>query len=344
MPKRLLKTPTNPEALGLLVSLLARYAIDAPNKTELERKFDAAVAEEPGTRATAQRLIDNFNRIPVNLRLQHLSDLATPKLTSFPQAQFEAAIKAMPVVTVNTVIHADDVQPIPLPPPGNELITLNFAGIYCSDDTDDQFFGNVDQIYVITNVVEVRDGTNEQTDTLHPLGLGKYEGVEKGEFRNGPLAACAPRRGPNIVSLVCTVMENDFGDPDHYKEEIALVVTTAFAVIGILNPGVKLAALLAAIDLLLIEAINWLIDTDDDMVGDPQTTIIEVDTLRRLARENPRLFVGKRRKLVSVQPPRFEVVDDPTEILHHFATTHSGGGKYNVCFRLKFEEVGVAPA
>ena len=55
----------------------------------------------------------------------------------------------------------------------------------------------------------------------------------------------------------------------------------------------KLAALLAAIDLLLIEAINWLIDTDDDMVGDPQTTIIEVETLRRMARENPRLFVGE---------------------------------------------------
>jgi len=338
MAQRLLPPLTSPDTFGLFVSLLARYAIDAPDKTEFEQSFESVVGDDARKRALASRLVENFKRIPITRRVRELRDLAEPTVTAFSQARFEQAFKSIPTAAVATIALGDDVAPEPLRPISPfELITISFSGIYCADDTGDQggFFGASDEPYVITNTVEIIDGKNVQRDELHPLGLTSYSSVDPGDFRVGPLAAVWHGR-PTTVSLVCTVMEHDFGDPDRFKDEIALVVAAALAAGQLLlAPGVLLTALLAAVAKVIVEAINWLIDTDDDVI-ETVIQVIEVDDLRRMALNSPRLFVGEREKVILTFPFQTEIVRDTTEILHHFATQHSGGGgKYNVAFRVK---------
>jgi hypothetical protein len=238
------------------------------------------------------------------------------------------------------VLFADDVDFVPLPPlTPFERITLNFSGLYCSEETGDQLniVGASDEVYVITNTVVIVDGQNVVRTESHPLGQGHYERVDTGNSRLGPLAACFHGR-PTDVSLICTVMEHDEGDPDAFKDEIDLIVTSALGLFEVLAPGNKLAEALAAVDKLIVELINWLVDTDDDIV-ETTTRVIETDELRRIARRTPTLFVGQHLKVTQPFPLKIETVSETTDILHHFATRHvGGGGRYDVCFRLKLAQ------
>ena len=136
-------------------------------------------------------------------------------------------------------------------------------------------------------------------------------------------------------------MEHDQGDPDAFKDQIELIVKTA-ATLTSLFVGGTTKAIIGAVQKLVVEAINWLIDTHDDLV-ETVYRVIETDDLRRMALGAPRRFVGDKTFFVPSAFPPITSVKIETDILHHFATAHKGGGgKYSVCFRLKTGSAGSA--
>src|SRR5262245_29677990 len=136
MAKRELKPLTSPEAFGLFVNLLARYANDVPDKTDIERKLEVRLGDDPRTRAVAGRLVKNFKEIPAEQRIKELGDLAEPNLSRFPDERLTAAFKNIPTPSGSPVLLADDVDLEPLPPLNpEERITLQYSGIFCSEET-----------------------------------------------------------------------------------------------------------------------------------------------------------------------------------------------------------------
>jgi hypothetical protein len=146
---------------------LARYAVDAPEKSDIENKLEAAMGDKASRRAVAQRLVDNFRKIPLQTRANIFGSLATPSKDPIPQQRLETVFRKLQKKSVPPIIF-DDVQPPDVPIIGaKDTFTLNFCGIYCAEETSDQggFFGASDEIYIITTVVEVRNGLNIEVYT-----------------------------------------------------------------------------------------------------------------------------------------------------------------------------------
>jgi hypothetical protein len=93
----------------LFINLLARYAIDAPEKSDIENKLEAAMGDDASRRAVAQRLVSNFRKIPLAARANIFGALAEPKTETIPQQRLETAFRALQKNLVPTVIF-DDVQ------------------------------------------------------------------------------------------------------------------------------------------------------------------------------------------------------------------------------------------
>lgn len=342
MGQRTLIRPSSPEAFAFVVHALARYATDAPNRTQVEARVAAALGDTDQRRAVARKLVDRFRRVPADRRRHLFGALAEPNVTAFPETRFETAIRSIPAAQ-DIVEHRDDVGLAPLPDSSlNDRYTLIYRGLYCQDDTNEGWgLGGPDEPYVITSVAEItRDGQNVVRTERHPIGSPKhYSDLSDGKFRDGPLAACHGPALPNDISLTCTFFEQDYGDPDEYKDEIDLIVTAALAIAIFYYGGAGTKAILAAIKPLMVELINWLLPTADDELG-RQDLVILNGRFRRYGFEAPREFVGKRAMLF----PSFQFVEVPTPILHNFAVENKGGGAhYFACFSVKRWPVVVDP-
>jgi hypothetical protein len=96
---------------------------------------------------------------------------------------------------------------------------------------------------------------------------GIYDDVDSGESR-GPspaLLSLFGEVGPEAardIGLITTVMEYDFGDPNHYRDEIHVAVTAARVYAA--SQGIPVPDFVASF---VVDAINWLLDTGDDKIG-----------------------------------------------------------------------------
>ena len=193
MAKRPLISPSHPEAFGLMMRSIARYAEDSTNKTTVDAHLERHLGDDARHRARAHSLVSNFNTIPAKIRVKELGDLATPLTTSLSADRLERAFKALPPASVAEVAFSADDVPGSLPPISPlDTITLSFAGLFCGDETDDQggILGASDEIYVITNTIVQVNGTNVVRTERHPLTKDSFKDIDNGEFRVGPLAAC----------------------------------------------------------------------------------------------------------------------------------------------------------
>ena len=134
-------------------------------------------------------------------------------------------------------------------------------------------FSNSDEIYVITSVISIdpfdTKGETKVRTEKHPLTKSYYSDVDTGEKRNGPIATIFNGPASNI-SLVASVVEQDDGSPDAYKDEVDVIVKAAVAVAVSLGVDPTLASELSP---LISWAVNSLLGSDDDLISDEYTTL-----------------------------------------------------------------------
>jgi hypothetical protein len=218
---------------------------------------------------------------------------------------------------INLTLFKDDVGPVIEPQyPNGTIFTLMYTGLYCRKRTGDRgWFGPSDEPYVITSAVTVVNGDNIIRTERHPIGDPdkRYGDVDSSEFREGPNAACWSGVESEI-SLVVTVMENDEGDPDAYKDEIGLIVELAADVAKIYGVPIP-----DALQQLAVNAINWVIDSEDDNIG-TETLILSPFSL----------------KLAALVAPGYIFKDGgvDTTIQHNRFTYHDDDGEYFTLFRI----------
>lgn len=333
MAKQILNDPVNPDALGILINSLSRVAAKSAGLSALEQKL-AARLNTASKMDAANRMVRAFRKIPYERRLKAFGVFANPANAFVPDQQGKAAFAKIKASA------KDDVGPVQLPPVGPlDRYTLSYTGLYCNAETDlDLGFSNSDEAYVITSVVEVANGVNTVRTEKHPFDQVEYDGIDTGDWRTGPVAACW-HGAPNEISLVCSVFERDYGDPNYYREEIDDWVTIAVeAATWYLPDEFGISDKLKE---LIVDGLNWLLDTDDDLI-ETQYRVVSRDALRLYGIIAPRALEEQRTRLVFTgpwQPAKVVVVTDTTDIEHHFRTVHKGGGAtYMSAFRVSLNK------
>lgn len=344
-----LRKVQNPEVTALMMNMLARYANDAPDKTDLDRKLSAALSRIPKSKAIAQRMVKNFEKLPLAQRQKVFGGLADATKVKIDPAKAKSIVAAMDRSKVKAArpklaLRAESLLPAgkagtkyalaerpgykefqpkdpPPPPPAKKSeptppaapppnYTINFKGILCRDETSEA--SSSDEIYVITSVM-TGTGTSGVTKTeKHPYTQDYYHDVDRNEWRDGPVAACWTGPAQDVV-LVIHVFEQDHGDPNFYKDEIQLAtqiaITAGNIILGALGVPLDLSSLVAPIS----DLINTILGTADDLV---ETRYV------RLTPADFAAFAGQS-----------QVQGQHTGIWRHFETEHTGdGGQYRVYF------------
>lgn len=214
--------------------------------------------------------------------------------------------------------------------------TVRYKGLWCQKETHSYLPGS-DEIYVITSGLAINKGVNVPVVALtHPINThNKYYGdVDTGEQRVGPVAVVYTGN-PDTLSLAVVVMEHDYGDPDHYRDRINTFVAGAIAAATWLWPP---AALIAYFKDNIVDAINWILDTEDDMISTEVMTW-ERPSLEALAITEPYLYEGTKLQQVISGPfgqPQYTSVAFVTDLITHFVTKHQGdGANYVVGFDIE---------
>ena len=151
-------------------------------------------------------------------------------------------------------------------------VIVHYTGLHCFGETDWDQGSDADEPYVIVSVTTPQVAATFRTQI--------YDDVDSGESRPDLIEIYrGPPYGINIGSVV---MENDFGDPDKYKDEIQKVVmgvhtagTLALGLIPVVGPviaaiaGPSLGALMPSIGGAISDWMNF----GDDRIGSSTITI-----------------------------------------------------------------------
>ena len=231
----------DPEIASLALTLLARFATDAPDKTPLDLELARGLAGMPAGQAVAAKMVQNFGSIPVQKRREVFGDRAE---VAYDRGAIDARLSGPPRssnfhtlrviagrATIPTGLRtaATDANTAPVPPEifvttvdPDQQFRLTYKGLYCKEETNWDGATNSDEIYLITTVIGVDDnGQNVVRTERHPLTTTCYSDVDTGESRVGPVAAVWQGKNEPI-SLMVHCFEHDYGDPNKYKAEIEL--------------------------------------------------------------------------------------------------------------------------
>ena len=151
-------------------------------------------------------------------------------------------------------------------------VIVHYTGLFCFGETDWDQGSSADEPYVISSI------STPQVASVHVSQI--YTGVDAGESRPDLLEVYRGR--PYGLNISAVVMENDFGDPNKYKEEIQKAVmgvhtagTAALALIPIVGPfiaavaGPALGSLMPSIGGAINDAFDW----GDDRIGGSNITL-----------------------------------------------------------------------
>jgi hypothetical protein len=322
--RRLVKS----DAVPMFVYLLDRFARNVPDKTELDRAVDQAMNKGKHRRETAARLVRNFKAIPPAERQAAYGKFANPTEQSISSQQIKDTVmnslrSARPDRLAQqlqipdpplrkTEKHSRSERAEPPPAPEDELrrhhpfvrterlsttvdepLQIRFEGLYCREEALIDQSSNSDEIYFITEVIDVARAEAEAPPMLHPRGSHHYGDVDTREMREGPVVSIYTGP-PKDVTVVVTVMEFDFGDPNHFRDEVRIATDVALAVIGaIAGGGILGAAIGAGIGELISSFINDIIDTGDDLV-EASSIFLSADELANMYRQPLRERSGDR--------------------------------------------------
>lgn len=151
-------------------------------------------------------------------------------------------------------------------------VVVHYTGLHCFGETDWDQGSTEDEPYVIFGVTTPQIAATYRTQV--------YSDVDAGESRPDLMEIYRGR--PYGINLASVLMENDFGDPNKYKEEVQKVVmgvhsagTLALGLIPVVGPiiaaiaGPALGSLMPSIG----GAINDLFDWGDDQLGSSKQTV-----------------------------------------------------------------------
>lgn len=328
--RRLLQAPRNPEMLGRLIAALRVFGGQRQPKNELERSINEALRAQKLAPAAVNRMVGTFDSISKSARVTLLGKIAAPDfvaaarveeptvaplVTPFPATAFISSSGLLGALS-EVLSRNPDVTPLP-------LYTVRYQGLYCQKEMSWDQGSWDDEVYLITSAVHIdADGNNIVRTERHPATQDEsfYDDVDSGEERIGPVAAVW-QGNSDPVSVTVVVFEHDQGDPDAYKEEIDTLVKAAIAILSKIYPP---AAVLALISDTITDGINWLIDTDDDIIS-TETVVLPRVLLELYSTQGFHSFHFGQRLDIS-HFPQITIVPVTTHLLYHFITTHRGGG------------------
>ena len=343
---RSFRAPKHPELFGRLVAALRVYGGVREPGNDWERSINNALQTQNLDRSVAKRLTQALDSTPKNIRRRFLGEMAAPEFIGseapsdsvFGSASNRAnrgsaggTIGGTASGTVSAAgTHGDLDSSLSTDPGVTPLpnYTLRYQGVFCQAESTFDQTSSADEIYVLTSSVHIADdGSNTVRTERHPAAQDKrwYEDVDNLEQQLGPIAAIwQGNRDP--VSVTVVVMEHDQGDPDIYKEEVEYLVKALIALATKLYPP---AAILSAFSGTITDAINWFLSTGDDIVS-TQTVVLPRAMLEAYAGISRSFYIGYRKKFTQhmTNPPSTTVTNVPfsTNLMHHFLTTHVGGG------------------
>jgi len=166
-------------------------------------------------------------------------------------------------------------------------IVIQYTGLMCFGESDQDQSSNSDEPYVILGVVSPTT-TTEARSTI-------YEDVDARESRPDFLEIY--RGKPCGLSLAVVLMEHDFGDPDVYKAEVTKFVEESFnaaAAAAVLVPyvGPVLAAIIPVLKKPTAEFLNATLGTGDDHLGSAVITLTPKQLVVLAARTPSSAFEG----------------------------------------------------
>jgi hypothetical protein len=172
-------------------------------------------------------------------------------------------------------------------------VLVRYSGLHCFGETADQFPSTADEPYVIFGVVSVAAPAEHP-----PIRTQVYEDVDAKESRGDDIEIYRGLPYGLIVSSI--LMEHDFGNPDEYRDAVkgsvaaaSAAVVAALANVPYAGPALSLVAgaALAKGAEAIVDAINKLLDTGDDLIGQVQLVITPKEMIK-LTRAQPQNFDG----------------------------------------------------
>jgi hypothetical protein len=125
-------------------------------------------------------------------------------------------------------------------------------------------------------------------------------------------------------------LRHDEGDPNAYRDEIDAAVKAAIAVATRFYPPL---AVLALVEEQIVDFINWLIDTGDDLIS-TETLVLSRADLDNYSKQSRTYHMGTKVTISgSGLGTLITVTPLTTQLFQHFVTKHNGeGAKYVVGF------------
>jgi hypothetical protein len=170
-------------------------------------------------------------------------------------------------------------------------VVLHYTGLHCFGETDWDQGSSADEPYVIISVT-----TPQRAQTFNSR---VYQGVDAGESM--PDLMEVYRGPPYGINIGTVIMENDFGDPNRYRDEVNKIVmgvhtagTLALGLIPVVGPVIAAIAGPALGSLMpsLGGAVNDLLDFGDDRIGSGNLSISAKLMVLLAARTNNSIFGG----------------------------------------------------
>lgn len=345
---RSLNAPKTPELLAGTVVAMRLLSGERQPQSQLEREMLAHLQALQLKPEVAKRIVTTFDAKPQVDRQHLLGRFADKSLA------LESIVSAVPLDAVVLAHHsntsAGGTTSTASTPLGGLVgshseerstgdapsirYTVRYKGLWCQKETTGP---GSDKIYIVTSGLAINKSVNITVEALtHPINThDKYYGdVDSLEERMGPVAVVYTGN-PDTLSLAVIVMEHDYGDPDYYRDEVNTFVKGALALASKSWPP---AQLLALFEDNIVDAINWILGTGDDVISSEVVTW-ERPALEALAIQTPGYHQGWKRQVVlspfgvpTLGPP----VNIQTGLLVHFVTEHYGdGSKYVVGFDIE---------
>jgi hypothetical protein len=323
--------PKDPSFFGQVIAALRLVAQERPPKNGVEKSVLEALTAQNVKASVAKKLLGTLNAVPADDRARFLGTVVDPTF-SIAEAVLEhptasaggtttAFHNAASSVVGNMDLAAEPDHPV--------RYTIRYVGLFCQEETNGP---GSDEIYAITSAIHIRDGINIPTDAVrHPLNYpgNYYENIDSADSRVGPVAS-AWHDNADPVSLVVVVMEHDEGDPNAYRDEIDAAVKAAIAVATRLYPPL---AVLALVEKQIVDLINWLVDTDDDLIS-TETLVLSRADLDNYSKQSRTYYMGTKTTISGFGlGTSITVTPLTTQLFQHFVTKHNGeGAKYVVGF------------
>lgn len=150
-----------------------------------------------------------------------------------------------------------------LAPLAQSQVRIRYRGLQCVEESDWDQFSSEDEIYVLTSVIDPNTRRQVGDEMRHPIGSQThYTDVDSGENRIGPAATCYAGAARD-VSLIVTVMEHDFTDPNAMRRYVDTVVEAACAAFTSYT-GIPVPDFIKG---WIGDALDWLFDFEDDEIS-----------------------------------------------------------------------------